>query len=291
VADRADRLPTFLVIGAQKAATTSLWAYLRDHPDVFLPELKELNFFAKEGTWDRGLGWYEDQFRNAGDRPVRGDISPGYTMFPIFSGVPARMASIVPDAKLIYLLRHPIERMVSSWRQSLADGLEHRPLRESLLMDVRYVSVSQYATQIERYLEFFDRSQLLVLKSEELAADPMAVLRRVCTFIGADPSWVPNNLSIRYNTGDSKVVPRKRTRYAFRLLRSLQLRSVAYRIRTDRRAFWYRPLAADEQVVDEDLGDRLADYLRIDLERLVDLCGPGFEPWGLLSARQSLSDS
>src|SRR5215211_9390855 len=108
------RLPNFLVIGAMKAGTTSLYHYLRHHPQVFMPEIKELNFFNPLRNWRRGVEWYEEQFEGIPDSVVAiGEASTSYTKFPWIREVPARITSVLGEIRLIYVVRDPIERMQS----------------------------------------------------------------------------------------------------------------------------------------------------------------------------------
>src|SRR5918992_1234170 len=117
-------LPNFLIIGAAKAGTTSLWAYLREHPQVFMAEPKELHFFVAASNWKRGLGWYESHFDRAKGSVAVGEACGAYSRFPTHRGVPARIAGVVPDARLIYLVRHPIDRMVSNYVLNVRLGVE-----------------------------------------------------------------------------------------------------------------------------------------------------------------------
>lgn len=277
-------LPTFIIIGAQKAATTSLHYYLRAHPEVFTPEFKETNFFAKEGNWYRGLDWYRSLFlegRSSGATHV-GDISPGYTMFPYFAGVPERIASVVPEAKLIYVLREPVARTHSAYLQELSDGLERRPLHEAIF-DGRYLLVSCYALQIEQYLEHFDRSQLLVLRSEDLAAQPAKTLSQILAFLGLDPGWAPGDFGQRYNISKEKRVSRRRTLAAESALRVVASETAARRLNAvaKRNQRLSRPLRADELRLDQDLRDRLRRCFLADAERLRALLGRDVDLWGL----------
>ncbi|HEY6932832.1 MAG TPA: hypothetical protein VI452_05490, partial [Marmoricola sp.] len=81
-------LPNFIVIGAMKAGTTSLYQYLKHHDQVFMPPIKELDFFVAESNWCRGVGWYRHRFRDAGEAPARGEASVAYTQYPAHAGVP-----------------------------------------------------------------------------------------------------------------------------------------------------------------------------------------------------------
>src|SRR5919108_5987197 len=106
-------LPNLIIIGAQKCGTSALHHYLGLHPDIFMSHEKELNFFMQRKNWDKGRAWYESMFPcNA---TVRGEASPGYTDYPTEPRVAERMHSLIPDAKLIYIVRHPIERMISQY--------------------------------------------------------------------------------------------------------------------------------------------------------------------------------
>lgn len=183
-------LPTFVVVGAMKAGTTSLYHYLRAHPNVFMPRVKELDFFIAEGTWERGLRWYERRFASAPEGAVAlGEASTNYTKYPQFPGVPERMARVVGDARLIYVIRDPIDRILSHYRHRVAVGSERRPFEDAVFGDHTYVDTSRYAMQAKRYLRFFPRERLLIVTSEALKSDRATAIERVYRFIGVDPSF------------------------------------------------------------------------------------------------------
>ena len=161
-------LPNLIIIGAQKSGTTSLHDYLGRHPEIGMSRLKELKFFISEGNWRKGKAWYESQFRS--DRPIRGEASPQYTYFPEYAGVPERMHSTVPEAKLIYLLRHPLDRIIAQYVHYVDAGTEERTLPEALreLEGNPYVQRSLYGMQLEQYLPYsycVDLSKALPLVS------------------------------------------------------------------------------------------------------------------------------
>jgi hypothetical protein len=279
----ASRLPTFIVIGAQKSLTTALWEYLRVHPEIFCPEIKETNFFIEEGTWDRGLDWYRSLYAPA---PVgarhRGDVSPGYTMFPTFSGAPARIAATVPGVKLVYILRDPVERMRSHYLHQLSVGFERRPMHEALIRDYQYLSLSQYALQLDQYLEHFDRAQLLVLRAEDLATSPGATLDVLLRFLDLEEGWRPPNLGVPYNETKDRAVPGAVAYRVDLLLRRLHWHATAARVRdvAGRSPRAYRPYAPAELEMDDDLRDRLRRTLAPDVLRLRTLVDPDFDVWG-----------
>ena len=191
-------LPNLVVIGAMKCGTTALHHLLDRHPDVAMAEPKELNFFAgperpdragdwHAGNWHRGLDWYRGHFSPAA--PVRGEASPGYTS-PSFPEVAARMAATVPDVRLVYLVRDPIDRISSHYVHSVAWGGETRPFAEAVTApDNIYVLKSSYATQLRPFVEQFGQERILVESQERLLAEREATLRRIFGFLGVDPDF------------------------------------------------------------------------------------------------------
>ena len=279
-------LPTFLVVGAAKSGTTSLWHYLRRHPQAFLPDVKEPGFFVEEIAWRYGLEWYERLFAAAGGALARGEASATYAMYPALAGVPGRIASVVPDVRIVYLMRDPIERMRSAYVHRLDRGDERRPIREALLTDATYVNVSRYALQIGKYLEWFPMSQLLLLTSEDLRHHREETLARVCRFIGVDPE-VEIDASGEYNRGADRRAIRHveglRRMVPRRLRGNARLRP--YLLRLAHHRFNTRAITAEETAIGDDLRGRLADLVRPDVARLREWMGPSFDGWGLLADR------
>ncbi len=280
-------LPTFIVIGAQKAGTSSLWEYLNDHPEVFVTLDKEPKFFVKERAWGRGLPWYEGLFDKAGAAKARGEFSTDYSCFPIYSGVPARMASLIPDVKLIYLMRNPLERMRSAYAYGLWAGSEARPIEEALLVDSRYHIQSQYALQIEQYAEYFPPSQMLFVTSEDLRQQRRETMSRIFSFIGVDPTFVPANLIEDFNTAQGRTRPRPWARLLGDAIIRTHLdehmppsvESVIGRI--GNHALARSDISPTDVAVPDDLASSLVRYLRNDLESLRNWMGPSFDCWGL----------
>jgi hypothetical protein len=184
-------LPTFLIIGAAKSGTTALHGYLRRHPDIAMSRPKELQFFVAEKNWGEGVAWYEEHFAAAIDRPepplAIGESSPDYSRCTVHAGVPERIASVIPDVRLVYLVRHPLERIRSAYQHAVAHGAERRPIDEAVREVPHYVDDSRYAMQLDRYLEVFDRSRLLVLGNGALRDDRRGTLEAVGRFVGVDP--------------------------------------------------------------------------------------------------------
>jgi Sulfotransferase family len=269
-------LPTFVVIGAMKAGTVSLSHYLDQHPDVFLghgDRFGEPNFFIAERTWGRGVGWYESLFADAGGAAAVGECSPSYTMAPLFEGVPGRMAQVVPNARLIYLVREPVARMQSMYLHQVSAGRERRR-PEAALLDDRYLTPSQYGFQLAAFLDHFDREQLLVIASEVLRDRPREALTAVFAHLGVDPAAVDLDQRLRDHRSLDKPVPRLHD------VRWLPRRPVILdsRWRPDQRTglsrrLTTRPARPGDAAISPALAARLAERLAPDRHRFEQLLG------------------
>jgi Sulfotransferase family len=181
IAGCGSALPTLIVIGTMKCATTALHDYLDAHPDITMSSPKELNFFSETPT--RELGWYASHFDPRSK--LRGESSPGYTS-PSFPDAAARMASATADVRLLYLVRDPVERALSQYRHHLRDQTETRPLDEAVLdPNSQYIARSRYYERLEPFLQHFDPSQIHVVVQERLLADRDHVMAGVYRHVGA----------------------------------------------------------------------------------------------------------
>lgn len=189
-------LPTFFVIGAMKAGTTSLHVYLAEHPEIHMSSVKEPHFFAREedGPYPhrvRERAEYEALF----DSPlkVRGESSPTYTLYPRHQDVPRRIHELVPRAKFIYLVRDPMERVVSHYLHNVAVGGVRASFSEHTgdLSDPGnpYVYPTLYSMQLDRYLEYFPQESVLVVDQRDLARDRTRCLKRIFAFLGVEPTY------------------------------------------------------------------------------------------------------
>ena len=215
-------LPNFIVIGAGKAGTTSLHQYLSAHSDVFMCRPKEPRFLAYadapanfQGPRDDRLfcpatqAEYEALFEGAGDAKAIGEASTWYLTHP---DAAANMARLVPNAKLIAVLRNPVERSFSHWMHLIREQIE--PLEdfeaacaaEAERIDANwsphwhYVRQSRYGEGLARFLEHFERSQIKVFLYEDLLADPVAVSQSIYQFLGVRSDFAPDTAA-RLNVG------------------------------------------------------------------------------------------
>jgi Sulfotransferase family len=206
-------LPDLIVIGAMKCATSAVHQYLDAHPDISMSDPKELNFFNGPevpppgpppswwmfGQWHRGLDWYTRQFDPKA--PLRGEASPGYTS-PNEPQVAERMASVVPDVRLIYLVRDPVRRAVSQYAHHRRDGTETRGLTDALLdPGSQYLSRSRYYERLSPFLTFFTSAQIHVVVQERLLVRRTDEVRHLYEHVRADPAWRHDTHEERFHVG------------------------------------------------------------------------------------------
>jgi hypothetical protein len=200
---RHAELPNLIIIGGLKCGTTSIHHYLGLHPEIQMSKPKELNFFAQELNWDLGLDWYASRFDSR--FKVRGESSPHYTNLPRFEGVPERIHEHCPDAKLIYMVRDPIKRILSHWVHATGAGYETRELVPTLSEpDSSYVQRSMYWMQLQPYLERFDRAQIEIITQEELQGEREETMRKAFRFAGVDESFTSEQFDREWEKSSAK---------------------------------------------------------------------------------------
>ena len=275
-------MPTFVIIGAMKCGTTSLHYYLGMHPEIGMSKNKELAFFPERFNWKRGERWYRRQFDPS--KPVRGEASPHYSCYPHHPNVPARMHALLPEAKLIYLVRDPVERIVSHYCHDVARGFEHEPFAEAVLApDSKYLMRSQYHRQIERYLPYYDPEAILVVDQADLRERRRETLARVFTFVGADPDVWDVRFHLERHRTERK---RRRTPAGERLAETLPmraLRTLPVRLRWPLEDLVYYPFSRpmERPEVDPALHAAIADRLGDDVARWRAFTGRDFAHWSL----------
>ena len=273
-------LPNLIIIGAQKCGTSVLHYYLSLHPEISMSKPKELNFFIEERNWPRGVEWYKRHFD--ANAHVRGEASPNYTAYPQHEGVPERMHSVVPDAKLIYFIRDPLERIAAHWVHNYAKRREKGTLEQTLVHpNTSYVTRSKYAMQLERFRAFYPADQILVMQQSELRHNRMETLRRVFNFLEVDPDFNHPRFEQERHQTSGKT---RATRLAVRLEKLGRSR----RGRLFPANFW---LVLDDRLplrrtikrpdVRAALPDETLATLREDAERLRELTGRDFSNWKL----------
>lgn len=287
------RTPDFLIIGAQKAGTTSLYEYLRSHPEIWFPEgVKETHFFTYWGS----SGYesessrvyvttekeeYLDLFADAPLDCLAGEASPSYLYD---SEAPKRIRTLVPNVSLIAILRDPVQRAYSNYLHAVRSGRESHSFADALEMEsdriqngapnmLHYRSKGLYGRQIARYVQHFGRDQLLVLLSEDLWENRLSTLQSILNFLDVDSdvtldasehhgaSGVPKSDFLR-SLYQSKGVREK--------LKAILPRSVRATLRD---TFLHRPQ------MDEKTARQLRESYREDLERLQELIEQDVSDW------------
>jgi hypothetical protein len=223
----------FIVIGAQKAGTTSLFEYLKRNPELSLPVDKEAPYFSHDKVYARGWEDYMTKTFALAD-PLRkwGTVTPQYMVGGVYDAatiqspessaydertVPLRIRERLPEVRLIAILRDPVERAFSHHRMAVMNGFDRRSFDEAIKdllrpqtlersrrnpqLSTGYVTWGEYGRILSGYFDVFPREQILVLFTDELACSPERFLRRVHEFLDVKSDFMPDNLGTRYRVG------------------------------------------------------------------------------------------
>ena len=265
-------LPTFIIIGAMKSGTSSLYHYLNAHPDICMSTVKETDYFVEAKNYSRGLAWYESLFTR--EAKQYGEASPNYTKLPMHQGVPQRMHAVVPNARLIYVLRDPVERMLSQYAHNFAKGRETRRLNEALKPRSmnNYLLTSSYHTQLKAFLDYYPLDRILVISAEDLRVNRRPTVQRVFEFLDVDPNFDSPVFENEFHATERKytngfslqwLIPNKKLLFAMRNVVSCQ---------------FTKPVPPDKDL-DEATKGLLIEALRPDIDALRRLTGERFERW------------
>ncbi len=212
-------LPNLITIGTHKGGTSSLHSYLSQHPQISMSETKELHFFSGV-TWKKGLPWYSSMFE---PNQVVGESSVSYTMHNS-EQVAERMFSTIPNAKLIYVVRDPIARVVSHFCQVAGSFEERRDfseVAENWQQELGYLNPCMYHRHASNFLKYFEKERIHVLLTESLKHSPQETLDGILDFLEVDPFRF--DTTTKLNVSKSKKVPNALTRKLFPELLRRQL--------------------------------------------------------------------
>lgn len=201
------KLPGFVIIGAMKCGTTSLHEYLSAHPQVTMSAQKELDYFIEERNFPKGLDWYRQWFPD--DGTLGGESSPNYTKAHLFSGVPQRMHALLPDAKLIFIMRDPIERILSHWSHAVAMGRRTADADAtfgSKRAEHNFIKTSEYDIQLDAFTPYYPLEKMLLITTEALMKDRLATLQQVFRYLGVDDSFTHESFHSIHHVSSEKVV-------------------------------------------------------------------------------------
>jgi hypothetical protein len=200
--------PNFLIIGAMKCATSTVATYLEAHPNVDIVQGGEPRYFSSDENYEKGCEWYASLFDKFNGERVMGEGSNDYAAGAVYPESAARIASDLPDVKLVFMVRHPLKRIVSAWAQYRADSDNFVPSTLDAAVRERadyLIDQSLFWKNLQRYRALFDDSQIFVGFMEDLADDPESFWSSICTFLGVDAVSPAN--TIHANPTSKRRVP------------------------------------------------------------------------------------
>ena len=192
-------LPNFIICGTQKGGTTSLYYYLEEHPQIFMSPKKEVHYF--DLNYHRGIEWYKKHFKNATSKhKAIGEASPSYMYF---EEVPERIHEVLPDVKLIFILRNPVDRAYSHYWHEVKLGYEWLSFEDAIRVEKErlanediinrrhysYLDRGKYIEQIKRFRKYFSNDQMLILITEELKSNPDFIMQQIFEFLQINPNF------------------------------------------------------------------------------------------------------
>ena len=234
------KYPNFVIIGAMKCATSTLHEQLALQPGISMSELKEPNFFSDDDQYAKGTNWYKSHFDSPANAALRGESSTHYTKLPTYPKTIQRIQHHIPEGKFIYVMRHPIDRLVSQYIHEWSRRVISVDINQAIEQHPELVSYSQYARQLAPYLEVFGSDRVLPVFFECMLSEPQAELERICRFLGyqGTPQWSfdldaqnVSNSRIRMSWWRDVIVEAP-------VLRAMRRRFVPKRLRSWVRGLW-----------------------------------------------------
>ncbi len=233
------KLLDFLIIGAQKSGTTTLFKLLSQHSSIYMPPEKEAPFFSLDERYERGWDWYtEEFFKNAPKNLLWGKASPQYMTD---NRVPARIAELMPEVKLIAILREPVSRAYSHYKMLVRRGKEERSFEEAIQQQLIpenleksreypeeencYIVWGEYGRILSNFLQYFSKSQMLILFMDDLASRPDLIMIRLYEFLGISKE-LPKHLNKKFHQGGT----RQRLPYIKSIVKKTPLNILWYRV-------------------------------------------------------------
>jgi hypothetical protein len=223
--------PNFVVLGSMKCGTTSLCDILENHPEVFFSRPKEPDFFCRDEVFAQGGAWYENIFAGAQGKIAIGEGSTSYTKKLLFPKTAERLAAHLPDAKFIYMVRHPLDRLVSHYKHWYAgegyltepygpEGFEHR-LRQA----PDFIDTGLYWKQLSQYRHYYPDERFHIIFFDDFKRDPQKALQDCFQFLGVRTDVAPHEPERVRNPSADRTNPRwlpaLRQFWPFQVLKSL----------------------------------------------------------------------
>jgi hypothetical protein len=279
-------LPDFIVIGAMKCGTSSLHDQLAAQPQLFMSTPKEPNFFSDDETYARGMPWYRSLFREATDAQLCGESSTHYTKLPDRPHTVERLRAACPRVKLVYVIRNPIDRLISHFIHGWTEREIAGPLATALERHPELIAYGEYGRQLAPYRAAFGDDSILLLTFERLVREPERELDRLGRFLAVDPPLRWNHEMAASNVSAERLrqSPLRDAILEFPPLRTLRRRLVPPAWRARVKALWQmrrRPELAPDQRA------RLEAHFDADLASLQELAGEALSCARLRELRQA----
>jgi len=267
-------LPNFICPGAQKAATTTLYVILKQHPDIFLPQIKETHFFDNPRNFNRGKEWYSQNFfASAGTAKIIGDITPGYLYLDF---IPERIVDVLgKNLKFVCMLRNPVDRAYSQYCMAFYKNMEKLTfegairkeparIKKNLIFKKKYSYVDRgyYAKQIKNYFNYFARESFHFIKFEDFIRDTAVEVQKLFEFLEVDP-FPGINLNIKAHTRENLAQSASKTWLRRFRLKLINRSAAPFPLTPETRRVLVNRYKEDilelEQLINKNFGDWLVD--------------------------------
>ncbi len=197
--------PDFLIVGAMKSGTTTLQAQLVAQPQIFMTTPKEPNYFSDDAVYAQGPDWYAGLYADASPEALKGEASTHYTKLPTYPHTVSRLAAAVPDPRLIYVIRNPVDRAISHFIHEWSQGQMRGDMTEAFAQHSDLVDFSRYGMQITPFLQQFGPGSVYLTSLEQLKTDPDGELSRIGAHIRAPEPLVWNHTQQAQNVSAARV--------------------------------------------------------------------------------------
>jgi hypothetical protein len=277
------RRPDFLYIGTSKAGSTWVFSVLSWHPKIYAYPGKNLGFFSTR--FQKGWTWYLDQFDPGPDHQAVGEVSHSYL---VSEEAPSRIRDLLPEAKMLVVLRDPVQRSFSDYLDGVKNGKLNGTFEEELDRSPGLINRSRYGTQVARYLQHFGREQFHIVAFDELVADPAGFAAGIFRFLRVEELKIPATLRQRVLPAG---VPRSRVLAAAvkpvsRAARRIGLTALRGKVKISPtiRNLLYRPFRDDRPAIRPETEARLRAIFADEVRLLDEVAGTDFATlWGYSS--------
>jgi hypothetical protein len=270
-------LPNLLIIGAMKCGTTSLHKYLNLHPEIYMHKDKELDFFLSKKNNHKNINWYKSKFIKK-NKKILGESSPNYSKYPFFKGVPENIYKLIPNVKIIYIVKDPIKRLISHYKHNYSLGRNRKSFKQTLNnldSSNKYLITSMYYMQLSQYLKYFPKSNIYVLDSDSLMKEQLITLQSIFEFLEVRTNVeFPKNYKKYHETLDDVVhnklgIMLNKRGYDQKISRTLP--KIIY--------YLFFQKKADIPIIDQEIIEKIKHHLSEDTNNFRVLTGGKFPNW------------